>query len=113
MLAVVRDQVIHHAAGQFHVALLFLFDRPCHERQRVLRATLSCSGSDEPRQPMSLYMGPEDEASAMPRWDRQKITGFRRSTHARRARSLNLENEQTGQRSGSATHLGFLTGRLP
>src|SRR5215510_5120008 len=42
MLAVVR--AIHHAADQFHVALLFRFDRPCHERQRGLRATLTCSG---------------------------------------------------------------------
>src|SRR5499427_2300618 len=44
MLAVVRDRAIHHAADQFHVALLFRFDRPCHERQRVLRATLNCAG---------------------------------------------------------------------
>src|SRR5215472_18654103 len=44
MLAVVRDRAIHHAADQFHVALLFRFDRPCHECQRGLRATLNCSG---------------------------------------------------------------------
>src|SRR5215470_17772543 len=44
MLAVVRDRAIHHAADQFHVALLFRFDRPCHECQRVLRATLNCAG---------------------------------------------------------------------
>src|SRR5215813_14244944 len=44
MLAVVRDRAIHHAADQFDVALLFRFDRPCHERQRGLRATLTCSG---------------------------------------------------------------------
>src|SRR5215468_9420110 len=44
MLAVVRDRAIHHPADQFHVALLFRFDRPCHERQQILRATLNCAG---------------------------------------------------------------------
>src|SRR5215467_13418963 len=44
MLAVVRDRAIHHPADQFHVALLFRFDRPCHERQRILGATLDCAG---------------------------------------------------------------------
>src|SRR5215831_20225910 len=102
----VRDRAIHHAADQFHVALLFLFDRLSRERQRVLRATLNCSGLRQASAPTSMYMEPEDEAFAMPRSDRPKIARFRRSAQARRATCLKLGKEQPGQRAGSATHSG-------
>src|SRR5262245_3951088 len=60
-----------------------------------------------------MYMGPVDEAFAMPRSDRPKIAWFRRSAQARRATCLKLGKEQPGQRAGSVTHSGLLGQATP
>src|SRR5262252_5049368 len=113
MLAVVRNRAIHHAADQFHVALLPV-------RSPLPRASTDPQGNAEllwaPTSLDSRFLriwGPEDEASAMPRWDRQKIARFRRGAHATRARCLKLGKEQPGQRGGVRPAPAFLTRRLP
>src|SRR5215470_9943922 len=99
----VRDRAIHHAADQFHVALLFLFDRPFRERQRVLRATLNCSGPLTGLGTPHLYMGPEEEASGMPRGDHPRITKFRRSAHARAGKVPEARKGTTRAEGGKHT----------
>jgi len=58
----------------------------------------------------SMYMRPEDEASAMPHGDRRKIARFRRTAHAKRARCLKLGRDNPDRGRGARPIPPFLTG---